>query len=92
MEIVKNNNFFESLDLILDYIFQDSVNRWLKFNNDLDEKIYNLDFMPYSHRQSIFFDIDNVRDLIFKWYVIPFKIDEDKKKIIILDIINYKNK
>ncbi len=48
--------------------------------------------MPFSHRKSIYFDNDNIRDLIFLWYVIPFEINIEKQEIIILDIIKYRRK
>ncbi|EAL2490596.1 type II toxin-antitoxin system RelE/ParE family toxin, partial [Campylobacter jejuni] len=45
-----------------------------------------LDFMPYKFRKSLAFDDENVRDFIFKGYVIPYKIDKEKDLIIILGI------
>lgn len=55
-------------------------------------KVDKLDFMPFSHRESIYYNNENIRDLIFKWYVIPYEINEEKEEIIILDIINYRDK
>ncbi|TEY03205.1 type II toxin-antitoxin system RelE/ParE family toxin [Campylobacter sp. US33a] len=42
--------------------------------------------MPYKFRKSFIFDDENIRDFIFKGYVIPYKIDKEKDLIIILDI------
>ena len=42
------------------------------------EKIYP---MPLKCRKSIYFD-DNIRDLIFKGYVIPYKVDKTKNKLL----------
>ncbi|EKB9565595.1 type II toxin-antitoxin system RelE/ParE family toxin, partial [Campylobacter jejuni] len=49
----------------------------------------NLSFMPYKNRKSLSFDNENIRDLIFKAYVIPYLIDKSKNEIVILGI--YKN-
>lgn len=43
------------------------------------EKIYP---MPLKCRKSIYFDDDNIRDLIFKGYVIPYKVDKTKNKLL----------
>ncbi|EGR7920127.1 type II toxin-antitoxin system RelE/ParE family toxin, partial [Campylobacter jejuni] len=40
----------------------------------------------YKFRKSLAFDDENVRDFIFKGYVIPYKIDKEKDLIIILGI------
>lgn len=56
------------------------------FKNDLYKALKKLDFMPYKFRKSLAFDDENVRDFIFKGYVIPYKIDKEKDLIIILGI------
>jgi hypothetical protein len=48
--------------------------------------------MPYKYRKSIYFDNENIRDLIYKGYTIPYLIDEDNKSIVLLGIIKYKEK
>lgn len=42
--------------------------------------------MPYKFRQSNSFEDENIRDFIFKGYIIPYKINTQKDKIIILGI------
>jgi plasmid stabilization system protein ParE len=91
MEIIKKKDFFDSLYNILEYISKDSISRWLKFADDLDEKINSLYLNPYMFRKSIYFDNEDIRDLIFKWYVIPYKIEEKNNKIIILWITKYRS-
>ena len=45
--------------------------------------------MPYSYRKSIFFDREDIRDLVFKGYVITFVI---KNNIIeVFGFIKYQN-
>ena len=47
--------------------------------------------MSFKCRKSIYFSDDNIRDLIFMGYVIPYKIYESKNEIIIIGITKYKN-
>jgi len=75
----------------METIAQDSVSRAISFQNSLDEQIEDLDFMPFKFRQSIYFDSKYIRDLIFKGYTIPYKIDESNNRIIIIGITKYKN-
>ena len=92
MEIVRGLEFQESLKNIMETISKDSLNRALEFKNLLDEKIDDLDFMPYKFKQSIYFNREDIRDLVFKGYTIPYKIDEEKKIITVIGINKYKRK
>lgn len=90
MQILKSKLYTISLQDILDFIAKDSLNIALKFKKELDKKIDDLDFMPYKFRKSIYFDDENIRDLIFKGYCIVYKIYEKEDYILILDIKKYK--
>jgi hypothetical protein len=58
----------------------------LEFFNDVNSKIQNIPQNPYAYRKK---DKDeNLRELIFKGYTIPFEIDIPNQKIIILGIFN----
>ena len=92
MEIIKKEKFNQSLFEILDYIAKDSLSRALNFQDELEKMINGLVHFPYKFRQSIYFNDVDIRDLIFKGYTIPYLIDEDNNKIVILGIIKYKNK
>jgi len=46
--------------------------------------------MPYSNRKSMFFNDGNIRDLVFKGYVIVYKIDEQKEDIVVFGFNKYK--
>ena len=48
--------------------------------------------MPFKYRKSIYFNDNNIRDLIFKGYVVPYKIDTAKNQIIIIGINKYMEK
>lgn len=49
-------------------------------------KIEEIPFHPYIYRKKD--DDENLRELIYKGYTIPFEIDKEKNKIIILGIFN----
>lgn len=76
----------------MEFIAQDSVNQAIKFQVELDEIIDDIPNMPFKYRKSIYFNDNNIRDLIFKGYVIPYKIDTAKNQIIIIGINKYMEK
>ena len=92
MQIIQDSTFENELKKILRYIATDSKIKAKKFNNLLFQKIKNLTYMPYKYRKSIYYNSDNVRDLIFKGYTVPYLIDEDKEQIVVLDIFKWIDK
>ncbi|WP_407712400.1 type II toxin-antitoxin system RelE/ParE family toxin [Campylobacter coli] len=77
---LESNNYKKALN---DY---ESGKSWQETKQELHKALKKLDFMPYKFRKSLAFDDENVRDFIFKGYVIPYKIDKEKDLIIILGI------
>ena len=92
MKIVHKKEFSNALDNILDYITEDSLNRALAFNRELQKSINTLSDMPYKYRKSYYHNHDEVRDMIFKGYTIPYKVDKANNLIVILDIFKWMNK
>ena len=90
MTVEKSKYFEKELDTILDFIAEDSLNRALEFLTELEERLSALPYMPWKFRPSIYFDDEAVRDFIFKGYVIPYLIDTDKDKIVLLGIVKYR--
>ena len=88
MKIQESAKFKRNLKQILRYIAKDKKSAAIKFKNNLKIMIKNLKFMPYKFRKSYFYDDKNIRDLIFKGYVIPYLVNKDK--IIILDIFKWR--
>ncbi len=68
----------------------DSIEEALKFADDLEIKINDIINMPYKHRKSIYFDNEDIRDLIFKGYTITYYIDNGNDRVLILGIKKYK--
>jgi plasmid stabilization system protein ParE len=87
MQIIFQDRFSSSLDSILDFIAQDSLHRAIRFNQQLKRHIYAIPDMPYKYRKSYYHNSDNIRDMIFKGYTIPYMINEDN--IAILDIFKW---
>ena len=88
MQIKRSRKYLAKLFSILEYIAKDKIIASQKFKNDLDKKIKDIIHFPYKNRQSIYFDNENIRDMIFKGYTIVYEINSDKKIIEILDIFN----
>ncbi len=91
MQVKYRKEFINSFSSIWDYISFDSVNRANKFKIELKAKIEDLENMPYKFRRSFYFDDENIRDLIFKGYVIPYKIDKTNEIITIIGINKYQS-
>lgn len=88
MKILKSKEFIERLKDILQFIAEDKPKASKKFYLKLDEKINKLAVFPYKYRKSIYFDNENIRDMIFKGYTIVYEVDLKKEKIIIFTIFN----
>jgi len=91
-KIKRSEEFRENLSKILLYIAKDSKNRANNFKNSLKKELNDLIFMPFKYRQSIYFSQSNIRDFILKGYCIPYVIDENKKEIVLLDIIKWEKR
>lgn len=86
MQIELSLAFIAQLQALLEFIAKDSVENALKFERELLARIENLSSMPRKYRQSIHFSDPNIRDFIFKGYVVPYLIDSANNKLVILGI------
>lgn len=82
MKIVLSDKFGNELERILNFIAQDSLNRANEFNDALYEKILEIPSRSYSFRKNKLLKREDTRDLIFKDYVIVFRIKPDYIKIL----------
>jgi len=92
MKIVRSRKYTQSLQDVLRFIALDSTQRALRFKDELDKHINDLDNMPFKFRKSIYFENENIRDLIFKGYTIVYKIENEKQTITIIGIRNTQEK
>ena len=88
MHISRSHTFIAELFQILEYIAQDKFSASKHFQEQLDHKIDQLRDFPYQHRQSIYFEDHNIRDMIFKGYTIVYRINQEHNTIEILRIFN----
>lgn len=90
MLIQRSASFTDNFKAILVYISLDSKSRAKQFKNALQSSLVNIPDMPYKFRKSIYFDDENIRDYIFMGYSIPYLIQEEKNRIVLLDIIKWR--
>ena len=89
MKILFTEDFKENLTEILKFIKQDSKNRAYTFCDSLKNEIMKIHERPYSYRENLTMKDTQVRDLIFKGYVVVFVIDEGEQTITIISIYKY---
>jgi plasmid stabilization system protein ParE len=89
MKIVFKDSFLNRLENQIDYISLDSPSRARKFKNELLKRIKEIPKNPFRYRKSIYFDLEEIRDLIFKGYTIVFRVTENQ--IEIFGFVKYQN-
>ncbi|TAJ06665.1 type II toxin-antitoxin system RelE/ParE family toxin [Marinilabiliaceae bacterium JC017] len=77
MKIIFKDSFIFRLENQIEFITMDSPARARKFKSDLIRKLKTITQNPYQYRKSIYFEDDNIRDLIFKGYTIAFRINSE---------------
>ncbi|WP_418185415.1 type II toxin-antitoxin system RelE/ParE family toxin [Aliarcobacter vitoriensis] len=89
-KIILEPQAIEDLTIIKNFITKnDSQVKATNFLNKIKKQIKILEFMPYKHRKSFYYDDEETRDLIFKGYTIVFKITTST--IYILTIFRQRN-
>ena len=88
MKITYLPRFDEELEVIIDFIADDSINRAIEFLDKLTEKILDIPNYPHSYRGRKNSKYTESRELIYKGYCVPFFIDKEDDSIVILGIYN----
>jgi len=88
MKIIRTEAYQKELLSILKYIANDKITASRKFKKDLNEQIAKIPNFPYKYRKSIYFNDENIRDMIFKKYTINYEINLHKNTIFIFSIFN----
>ena len=81
MQINRSPRYKNNLLKILDHIAQDKFSASENFKNELDELMKNLPNFPYKFRKSIYFNDENIRDMIYSGYTVIYKINLDDDMI-----------
>lgn len=92
MKIKILKSFSSKLEKQIDYIAKDKPQAARNFKKDILKRIKELDSMPYKNKQSIYFNDEKIRDLIFKGYVVVYRINDDEKAIEVFGLIKYQEK
>lgn len=80
MIIIHKPTFSRQLKQIIEFISQDKPSASMKFKNELKESINLLLDNPLKYRKSIYFNNENIRDMIYKKYTITYRIKPIKMK------------
>lgn len=89
MKLKFTKGFREKLNAQVDYIAKDKPTAARRFKNDLIARIKEIPDMPFKHRKSIFFDREDVRDLVFKGYIAVYRVNQDLKEIEVFGFTKY---
>lgn len=84
MNLVQTPRFLAELEDILFFIAQDNLNAALSFQAQLEQQLISLALFPYQHRQSTKSTDPSIRDLIFKGYVIPYRVNQAHQRLEVL--------
>jgi len=88
MKVIFSRKAQRHLIGIRDFIAEDNPVRAVTFIDELEAAMSGLSSMPYRCRPSIYFNDDRHRDLIYKGYIIPYLVDEENGRIVILAVLN----
>jgi len=70
-----SKDFLSQLDAILDFYSKDSIETARAFYSELAERLKSISYMPYRFRKNKTINREDTRDLIFKGYVVVFRIE-----------------
>ena len=88
MKILKTSRFLDELDVIVDFIAEDSVSQALIFLDKLENTVYLLTDTPYRCRESRKSNDVNVREWVFMGYVVPYRVNKEKSRIEVIGIFS----
>lgn len=81
MKIIFKETFINRLENQIEFIAQNNPANARKFKNQLFNLIKRIPSNPRKHRKSIWYDDDNIRDVIFKGYTVVFRINNNTIEI-----------
>ncbi len=90
MNIVASELYEAQLKDILDEMITIDYKVAKNFKSYLDTIIINIPTKYNKYKKSIYYDDDNVRDVVHGGFVIPFYVDESNDTFVILGIVEKK--
>lgn len=91
MKLKISVSFREKPNEQIKFIAKDKPVAARKFKTELLKRIKDIPKIPYSNRKSMFFDRNDIRDLIFKGYIIVYKVNEQEKAIEVFGFTKYED-
>jgi plasmid stabilization system protein ParE len=91
MRLKLTSGFRNKLQHQVEYIAQDKPAAARRFKNDLLKEIRKIPSLPYGNRKSIFFDDEDIRDMIFKGYITVYKVWTDQDEIVVFGFTKYQD-
>jgi len=88
LKIIESKQFKDELRAIAFYIKQDKLAASIDFVEQLKQKITFLVDFPYQYKKSIYFDNDEIRDMVYKGYTIIYEINSEENSLELLSIFN----
>ena len=81
MKIKITKSFRDRLTNQIEYIAKDKPLAARNFKKAVLQRINEIPALPYAFRKSIFFEREDIRELIYKGYIIIFKINDGENTI-----------
>ncbi len=91
MKIKVLKTFKDKLNRQIEYIARDKPHAARKFKSELLKRIKEIPLMSYKNRKSIFFDRNDIRDLIYKGYIVVYKINQTEHSIEVFGFTKFEN-
>ncbi len=91
MKIKVLKSFRDKLNHQIEFIAKDKPGAARKFKTEILRRIKEIPQMPLKNRKSIFFERDEIRDLVFKGYIIVYRINYDDDSIEVFGFTKFEN-
>jgi plasmid stabilization system protein ParE len=88
LKIIESKKFKDELQAIAYYIKKDKLSAAINFVTNLKKQIKSLKEFPYQYRKSIYFNDDNVRDMVYMGYTIVYEVNKENDTLELLSIFN----
>jgi plasmid stabilization system protein ParE len=92
MKIKVTKNFSNKLNSQVNYIAKDKPSAARKFKEEIMLRIKGIANRPYQNRKSIFFDSSEIREVVYKGYLVVYKVDKPKDTIEVFGFVKYEAK
>jgi len=88
LKIIESKQFKDELRVIAFYIKKDKLSASLSFVTLLKKKIRDLKDFPYQYKTSIYFDNEEMRDMVYMGYTIVYEVNQEQNTLELLSIFN----